>query len=543
MTLTDILKIVRQWWWVLILCPVITVAAAAAVTSSMTPIYEAEAQLLVEHQMAGGSLDLQSIQAAERRTQTFSQLILTRSVLSQVIEDLELEQPLDDLRDDLSVSHMRDTQLIAISYRDSDPEHAAEVVNAVSRQFAEYVREVQMPVVGVQADDLTELIDDLDEQIADAEERVAELEADGGPETETEQDELVALTNSIDQLNQSRDAFFSIAGVMTDFDAALGSQVYLAEPAAAPIEHVSPQLTLNLAIAGMLGLMLGGSITVVLSWLDDNVKTEADVRALLHRPVIGTVPQEKFPEQMESIHSGRSMSGEIFRGLRTNLQFTMVDRSVKSLVITSSGPGEGKTTVAANLAIVLAQGGQRVILVDADMRRPQIHNRFHRVRNDRGLSNLLLQAPAVIEDVAQSTSINNLKILTTGPLPPNPPDLIGSSRMRALIGALEETADIVIFDAPPLAISESLLLSSLADGIVFVVRAGKNRRAEIVQGFDSASQTGIPVLGVVLNGVARDSQAAHRVYQQYYPMVGGDDAMPDSSTRFGWLGRIFSRNA
>jgi non-specific protein-tyrosine kinase len=244
---------------------------------------------------------------------------------------------------------------------------------------------------------------------------------------------------------------------------------------------------------------------------------------------------------MESIHASRSLSGEIFRGLRTNLQFTMVDRNIRSIVVTSVFPGEGKTTVAANLAIVLAQGGQRVILVDADMRRPRVHTAFHKVRNDRGLSNLLLQSPAVIENVIQSTSIKNLKIVATGPIPPNPPDLYGSARMKSLVGALEESADIVIFDSPPVAISESLILSSLADGILFVARAGRNRTGELVHAVEGAAQTGVPILGIVLNGVPRDSQSAYRVYQQYYPLSREDEELLPQPQRPGWVSRLLGR--
>ncbi len=541
MTLPEILKAVRQWWWILVICPLIAAATAYFITSTITPVYQAEARLLVEHQMAGGTLDLQSIQAAERRTQTFSQLITTRSVLNPVVEELNLEKTADDLRANLSISHVGDTQLITIAYSDYDPVHAAEVANTVSEKFAEYVRDIQAPIIGVPAEDLTGVIADLETQIESNEARIAEIEAGDGPTTQAEQDELAQLQASTAQLSQSRDAFQVIESSVNDLDTATGSQVFIAEPAAAPGAPISPSLMINLAIAGLLGVLIGGAITVSLSWLDDNVKTEQDVRQLINRPVIGTVPDQDLPDQMESIHASKSISGEVFRGLRTNLQFTMVDRNIKSIVVTSTQPGEGKTTVAANLAIVLAQGGQRVILVDADMRRPKVHNMFHKVTNERGLSNLLLQSPAVIENVVQSTTIDRLKVLSTGPVPPNPPDLYGSARMKALVSALEDSADIVVFDSPPLALSESLLLASVVDGILFVIRANLTRTADIAQGIETVEQTGVPILGVVLNGVPQDSQSAHRVYQQYYPLVSGEMSMPAPKRRLGWLSRVFSR--
>jgi polysaccharide biosynthesis transport protein len=535
MSLPEIIKLVRHWWWILLIAPLIAGASAFLISSSMTPIYEAQATALIEHPAADGvANDLQSIQAAERRTQTLSRLVTTRSVLEPVIEELRLERGVEEFRESISVSPVRETQLVTIAVEDPDPEYAAELTNAIAESFAAYVREIQTPSDAISDGDFDQIIEDIDQQIESTQAEIDELQSN--EESDEDAATIAGLESSLVQLQQARAALDSVQGAAGS--GTVGSEVRIVEPAAAPSSPISPRTLLNTALATFLGLLIGAAMMVGLSWIDDNVKTEQDLRALVERPVLGTVPIADLPEQMEGLHAGRSMSGEIFRGLRTNLQFMMVDRDVKSIAISSVGPGEGKTTVSANLAIVLAQGGQRVILVDADMRRPRVQTLFHRVRNDRGLANLLIQSPAVIEDYVQSTTIKNLKVLTTGPLPPNPPDLLGSSRMKALVSALEEMADIVIFDSPPVAISESLLLASLADGVLFVVRAGKNRTGEIVQGVDAFAQTGVPVLGLVLNGVPKDSQAAHRVYQQYYPLVGSEHELPRPKSR---IRRFLSR--
>jgi polysaccharide biosynthesis transport protein len=543
MTLPDILRAARQWWWVLVLCPIAAAGLAYFGSNTLTPIYESQATAMIEHQQSDGTQGLQNIQAAERRTQTFTQLVVSRSVLERVIEATDINQTVTDLRSDVSVSHRMNSQLITVAVQNPDPETAALVANAVVTEFAAYVEQIQASPFGNIDGDLDEVIADVQELIAETEANIAALEANDTPLTLAARNELERLTELLAWLEQAESTLLAVQDDLPSPGAAAGSQVLIVETAAPSSQPISPRIMLNTALAGMLGLLFGGAVVVGLSWIDENVKTEQDLRRLLERPVIGTVPLVSLPDQMESAHAGRSLSGEIFRGLRTNLQFTMVDRNIKSIVVTSVGPGEGKTTIAANLAIVLAQGGQRVILVDADMRRPRVHSLFHKVRNDRGLSNLLLQSPAVIDNVVQTTAISNLRVLATGPLPPNPPDLFGSSRMRALVNALEETADIVIFDSPPLALSESLLLSSLADGILFIVRAGKNRTSEVSSAFESASQTGVPVLGVVLNGVPSDSRAAHRVYQQYYPQAEVEEAIPQPKRRSRWLGRVFSRGA
>jgi polysaccharide biosynthesis transport protein len=540
MTLPEILKAVRQWWWILVICPLIAAGTAFGVSSLITPMYEAESTVIIEHQLAGGTLDLQSIQAAERRTQTFSQLISTRSVIEPVIEELGLDETVDEVRSNLSASHATNTQLITISYQDPDPDHAAEVANAIGEQFSAYIQQIQQPVLGIADGDVDEIIVSLDAQIEGVETSIATLQQGDGPETAEEEERIAGLEAVLSQLQQSRDAIQNI-GEVADFDASVGSQVYVVEPASTPDDPVSPRTILNVALAGVLGILLGGGLVVVASWLDDNVKTEDDIREILDRPVIGTIPVERLRTQMEDVHSGQSMAGELFRSVRTNLQFTMVDRSVKSIVVTSLNPGEGKTTMAANLAIVLAQGGQRVILVDADMRRPNVHNVFHRIRNDRGLSNLLLQSPAVIEQMLQSTRINNLKVLASGPLPPNPPDLLGSARMKALVGALEDSADIVIIDSPPMVVSESLLLSSIADGTLFVIRSGRNRTGDVMRAYESLAQTGAPILGVLLNGVPKKKRAEYQAYQHYYPVDATESDSPAVRQKSGWFRRLFTR--
>jgi polysaccharide biosynthesis transport protein len=540
MTLPDILKAVRQWWWILIICPAIAAGTAYAVSSQMTPMYEAGSTVIIEHQLVGGTLDLQSIQAAERRTQTFSQLITTRSVIEPVIEQLELDETVDGVRSTLSASHTTNTQLITISYQHEDPARAAEVVNAIGEQFSDFIQQIQQPVLGIADGDVDEIVESLDAQIDGVQASIETLQEGDGPETAEDEERITELEAVLVQLQQSRDAIQNISQV-AGFDASVGSQVYVVEPASTPNNPVSPRTMLNVALAGVLGVLLGGGLVVLASWLDDNVKTEADVRELLDRPVIGTIPVERLRTQMEDIHSGQSLAGELFRSVRTNLQFTMVDRNVKSIVVTSLNPGEGKTTIAAHLAIVLAQGGQRVILVDADMRRPNVHNVFYRIRNDRGLSNLLLQSPAVIEQMLQSTRINNLKVLASGPLPPNPPDLLGSARMKALIGALEDSADIVIIDSPPMVVSESLLLSSITDGVLFVIRAGRNRTGDMLRAYESLSQTGAPILGILLNGVPKKRRSEYQAYQHYYPVDATASNNPSARQKSGWFRRLFSR--
>ena len=171
MTLPEILKAIRQWWWILFICPIIAAGTAYFVSSAMTPVYEAEATVIVEHQLGSGVTDLQSIQAAERRTQTFSQLVTTRSVLAPTIENLELNTTVEELRQNVSFSHARETQLVDIAVQDPDPERAAQIANEITTQFAAYVQQIQEPFAGASDDDVAQALASVEEQIVGVQER------------------------------------------------------------------------------------------------------------------------------------------------------------------------------------------------------------------------------------------------------------------------------------------------------------------------------------------------------------------------------------
>lgn len=206
------------------------------------------------------------------------------------------------------------------------------------------------------------------------------------------------------------------------------------------------------------------------------------------------------PYRVIAHHSPRSPVAEAYRTLRTNIQFGALDRRVRSIMFTSAGPGEGKSTTLANLGVTLAQAGQRVILVDADFRRPVVHRIFG-VEQQRGLTTVLT-GRATLEEGLQDCGIENFSILPSGPLPPNPSELLGSQSMRALIGTLCERADYVLFDCPPaLAVADASILAPCLDGVVLVLKAGSVTRQAAAQAKAQLEKVGAHFLGAVLNNV------------------------------------------
>lgn len=199
----------------------------------------------------------------------------------------------------------------------------------------------------------------------------------------------------------------------------------------------------------------------------------------------------------------RSPVSEAYRTLRTNLSFTSLDEPVKTLAITSPAPDEGKSTTAANLAVTMAQGGRRTILVDCDLRRPALHTLFD-LSSEPGLTNLLLDENG--EPNLQSTGVQGLELLASGPLPPNPADLLGSQKIDRAIKLLSDRADIVLFDAPPVvAVTDAALLGAKVDGLLLVISAGKTRRDQAERAKELLEKANVRILGAALTNAPKDS--------------------------------------
>lgn len=200
----------------------------------------------------------------------------------------------------------------------------------------------------------------------------------------------------------------------------------------------------------------------------------------------------------------RSPAAEAYRTLRTNLTFAALDKPLETLLVTSAAPGEGKSSVLANLAVTMAQGERRVILVDADLRRPHLHEIFG-LPNDRGLTTMIVEETALDDPPLIKSGVDNLWLIPSGPLPPNPADILGSRRMEEAITRLKSRADVILFDAPPIvAVTDGAVLGTKVDGVLLVVRAGRTRRDHVQQARELLERVHVRIVGAVLSNAPRD---------------------------------------
>ncbi len=219
-------------------------------------------------------------------------------------------------------------------------------------------------------------------------------------------------------------------------------------------------------------------------------------------------------EKLVTFINPKSPVAEAYRSLRTNIQFLGIDTPQRAIVVTSAGPGEGKSTTIANIAIAMAQAGKKVLLVDCDLRRPVVHKNFG-LANTRGLTNILANNLPFAE-VAQETEIEGLRIVTSGPIPPNPSELLGSMKMKDLINTFKEHVDFVFFDTPPVsAVTDAAVLSTQTDGVVLVLSAGEITRDAALHARTVLHNVNAHILGVVLNKVNVEKEQGYYYYYYY----------------------------
>ena len=513
---------VRAWLPFLVGAVLLASAAAFVISNLLPKVYEAKATLIVGQSLSSANPDYNQLLASQRLSTTYAIVATTRPLLEATIDQLGLTGTADELERQVRADAPRDSTLVSIIAQDSDPARAARIANALADQLIAASPAIQGRESEVQKSidaDLKATQDD----IAATQAQVEALAANAD-RTAAEDARLEAVQGRLVTLRATYAALLSFAsGNATN-------QLSVIEPAVAPTSPVSPRPLLNVILAALLGLMVAATIAFVFEYLDDGVKSAEDVESAAGLPTLGTIMQIKGDKGRNEIYRlaallyPRSGAAEAYRALRTNLEFASVDAPIRTLLVTSSAPGEGKTVTAANLAVVFAQAGRRVFLVDADLRKPGVHQMFD-LPNEHGLTTLFRGDAVALDAVSHEGEQSNLRILTSGPLPPNPAEVLGSQRMRAVLERVMEGADLVIIDSPPLqAVTDSAVLSSYVDGTLFVIDARRSRRGTVRKAREALALAGANVLGAVLNRVPARSRSDYGEYYGADPATGATQA-------------------
>ena len=513
------INILRRWLWLLAACLLLAGGAAFLGSNALTKMYEGKVTLIVGQSLQSVSPDYNQLLASQRLSQTYANLATTRPLLTNVITREGLGVTPDQLRRLVAADAPRDSTLLTITVEDPDPVRAASIANTIADELI-----AASPAISGRDSDAQQFVDrDLEAIQQQIEATQAEVERLMGLSSRSpaQEDRLQALQARLVSLRQTY-------ATLLQFSSSSGSNLLtVVDPASPPEGASSPRVLLNTVLAALVGLLIAVGIAFIVEYLDDTLKSPQDVESVTGLPTLGTIIRMNGDVNRSPIYRvaailfARSPAAEAYRTLRTNIEFASLDSPARTILITSAIPGEGKTTTAANLAAVFAQAGHTTLLVDADLRKPGVHQMFD-LPNAIGLTDLLRSDVIQVQDVAQRTEQEHLSVVATGPLPPNPAELLRSSRMRAVMARLAASAEFVVVDSPPLqAVTDGAILSSLVEGTVLVIDAGRTRRGAARNGREALAKVGARVLGVTLNRMTEAMSADYYSYA-YYTGYGAD---------------------
>jgi len=452
MELIKYFRVLRRRLWMIVICPIVAALAAGIVSLALPPVYEAQVVLLVRPAQPLGSTDpTVAALTSAEISSTYASLMTERPLLESVSADLGLKIKPVDLAKEIKVTPEPNTTILDVSVQDTNPALARDLANRLVANFIAQVKQMQ------------------------------------------QQETLVA-------------------------NARTGDDLVVVSPAVLPDKPVSPNKTLNVAIAFAAGLLVALGIAFLLDYLDQSIKSDEELTERLGLISIGHVafaPAAKGRRADLVALDAQSPAAEAYKGLRTNLLFSTIDQELKTIVVTSAGPGEGKSRTAANLAAVLAGAGHKTLLIDADFRRPSLHKIFARIRNV-GLSNLILQDVAENDAITSVETVPNLWLVTSGPTPPNPSELLGSGRIRELMARLRSAFTYVIIDTPPInAVTDAAILAAAANGTILVVEQGVTSFPALEHAKQLLDRVGAHTIGVVMNKVRASAGSYAYEYGNY----------------------------
>lgn len=498
MELRQYLSVLRKWWWLIVLVGIVAGAASYYATSQMPRLYQATAKVMVGESYQKANPTAGDIATGSVLAETYIQLVETTAVLTAAKEELGTGLSVGELRGAVSASTIPRTQFLEVRATDTNPNRAAAIANAVANQLILLGPSSSNADLVKQREFVRGQISELESKIQAAETEIAQLEESiktttSVREASDKRTDIDRLRGQIAQYQQNYTQFINFLAPSSQ------NTLSILEPAEPPFGPFSPNIFLNVTLAVVIGVIAATAVAFLIEYLDDTLKSKEDVSRVLGASTLGEIGVMRGKnDRLITATEPRSANAEAYRILRSNISFSSVDKPIETILVTSASPSEGKSITAANLAVTMAQAGYRTVLLDCDLRKPTQHRIFN-VSNDAGLTNSLL-AHANLNSFFRPTRVENLRLLTTGPLPPNPAELLGSRSMSNLLGVLQSEADVIVIDSPPvLAVTDSAVLARMSDGVLLVIESGKTKRESAQRAKEALDQAGARLLGIVLN--------------------------------------------
>lgn len=531
-------SLLLKWAWLIVVMSLLSAGTALVVSLQTTPVYRTTTTLRASSPSSSAQTDVAMLNYGQRVVETYAQLLSKDTVLDGVIANLGLNMTSRRLRGAVTVKSVRSTDLIEISVENTDPAVAQAIANEIPKAFAAQDQALRESQYSQLKSSLTSQMGELEAKMTQLQQAIAEKKAAGAQADSTD---LLILESDLAQARSNHATLLQNYGAVQLAETQSGGSVIVVDPAKVPEKPVRPRTRLNVLLAAVVGAMLATGVVFLMEYLDDTLKTADDVQGALGIATLALVARtpngkgEAHQDRLLATTSTKSPFAEPYRVLRTNIRFSGVDKPIQTLMVTSPSPNEGKSTTVSNLAIVMAQAGKKVLLIEADLRKPVLHDVFG-VANHQGVTNALVQTDTALDALIQQTTQENLRVITSGPLPPNPSELLDSQRMRQLVETLKEEADMLLFDSPPVMVAaDASILADLVDGTLLVIDSGSTRREAAQQAIQTLIRGRARVLGAVLNNVARTKGNSYYYYHSGYY---SDNGQGDGQHRSAGQGRF-----
>jgi succinoglycan biosynthesis transport protein ExoP len=513
-----------RWWWLLVVATLIAAVSSFLATLSQPPIYQTLTTLMIGQVITDPNPTSTEISLSRQLAGNYAEIANREPVRIATKEALGL-----NWLPDYQAVALPNGQFIEIVVTDTIPERAQAVANELARQL------ILRSPTGSQSDEqarqefIKNQLDNLQQQITETETEIQTLrEALGGMESARQISDTRVQITALEAKLADLQGIYS--GLLANTQSGAINTISVIEEAYKPSRPIGPNKMLTILLAAAIGFSLAALAAYLLEYLDDTVKSPEEVEKLTGAPVIGYLSEQDLEDigPLYVAENPRHPRVEEIRTLRTNLEFAGVDQPLNTILVSSTEMEEGKTSVAANLAVVISQAEKDVILLDADMRRPNVHNYFG-FPNSFGLSDLF-RGGYDLDEVAKDWSGGAVSVITAGDPPPNPSELLGSKKMGEILQAMVSKADVVIIDGPPFIVADASLLASKVDGVLLIMRLGHTRKPAIKSMIEQIKRAGGKVLGVALNRIPGRNigyYTGNPYYSSYYTNEGESTSVAD----------------
>lgn len=521
MDLTAYLYPLRKWWWLILIAALIAGISSFVATQEMPQIYEAHASLLVGRSIENPNPTDFGLSVGRQLANFYAEIASREPVRRAVEEELGL-----DVLPTYETRVPPGTQVIEISVRDVDPERAVAVANSLANQIiarspTESLEDLERrSFIQDQLNSLEEDIQVTQAELADAQDKFGQLTS--AVEIAEADRQIGALTTKLITLQSNYATLLSSSSQGSE------NTVRLIEPAELPEDPISPSRSLLVGLAIIIGLVLAVATSFLFEATNKTINSPEVLNQATNLPVMASIGKFRNKGPLVTLTEPQSQEAESFRLLRAEVLYAPEAKGIRNLLLTSSNPEEGKSAIAANLAVAIAQAGNSVLLIDADLHIPKQHEIFG-LPNEQGLSTLLLELSEedsrinrrniISSFIPQHTELKNLNIVTAGPTVSGASDLLVSSDLVEVVNGLNREYEYTIYDSPAvLAKVDGIVLSQNVEGVIFIVEAGMTQRDDIHQAIDSLQSVEANLIGSVLNRY-KTMSGAHAYYIKKIPSL------------------------